>query len=142
MNFISRNYVRVIPLLIASIAWLIGYIYVYKLVEFGLCSVSNYNCSPLMDNFGFPSQEFSKWFLPTAIMAFFFPITFLRRWIVFLVPYLLVTAYVVNTESPDSLVGKENVALFFDIVLFAITIAWLLIHLFMERRKTKTKSTL
>ena len=140
MNFISRNYLRAIPLLVAVITWVVGYIYIYKLVEFGLCSVDSYTCSPLLSDIGHPMSEFSKWFFPTAIMMLFVPITFLKRWIIFLIPYLLITAYFVNTESRDSLVGKENIAMFFGIAMLVITLVWLVVHLFFARRNRKSVS--
>ena len=133
---------RIAPLIIAFGMYALGEMFRWKYSEFGLCdgySTSHkYSCDLFYTSIvGDPLLAISPWLLGVACVVLFFPKILYKRWLIFAAFYLLVAAYVVNTESWDSLVGKENVAMFFGIVMLVVTIIWLLVYLFISRRGSK-----
>jgi hypothetical protein len=141
MNFISRNYLRILPLLVAGVVWAVGYVYVYKLLQYGMCTPDGYECSKLMDNFGYPYRYLAYWYLPIAIVMLIVPMTFLKRWIVFAGIFFLLTIVIISTSKNDG--GgmfwgeKFYIGFFYGFLMMVITTIWLAIHLFISWRKTK-----
>lgn len=138
MNFISRNYLRVVPLLIPLVIWEIARTYLLN-VDAGaaLCDVHNgYNC---MIAIGYPGREFATWILPASIVASFSPIKFLKRWIIFTLISVFISILLVNSSDEGMFNGKETSAAFLAATISVVTVLWLVTHLFISWRKSKVK---
>lgn len=137
MNLIFRNYLRAIPLLVAGTTSVVGYIYTY------LEPYRSYECDAFYGQMcaatlGHPAIQLSYWLIPIALLVMFSPRTFYKRWIRFAVIYFIAILYLVHVTRVTPYLGKETMATFFGIVMLTITIIWLLIHIFISSRKSKT----
>ena len=143
MNFIAKNYLRVLPLIVAGVVWLVGYIYIHEIIPLGLCSLKNFDCTPLVTHIGHPARQFAYWLIPTSLIVFFSPYRFLKRWLIFASIYLLITwISIANSNEGGGFNNSiEFVAWIFGIGLLAITILWLLIYAFFAWRRSKSTVT-
>ena len=144
INFIARNYLRVLPLIVASAVWTLGYIYIYKIQEYGICTARDtYDCWNIIDSLGFPAQQLGYWLLPVSLIALFSPYRFLKHWLIFASIYLLIT-WVAIANSEEG-VGFNNsiefVAGIFGIGLLTVTVIWLLIYGILAWRRSKKEKT-
>ena len=128
-----------LPLLVAGVVWILGYVYVYKIIAFGLCALKDFNCTPLATHIGHPALQLAHWLLPIALIVLFAPIRFLKRWLVFAGIYFVLSVYAISQTSVSPFLGKEGIAYYSGEFLLAITVVWLLVHLILSRRKS-TKS--
>lgn len=90
-----------------------------------------------MDAIGYPALQLAHWLIPTVLIVLFTPYVFLKRWLIFSGIFLLLSFYAISQTAAGPFYGKETIAGLLGILLLVITVIWLLIHLFISRRKKR-----
>ena len=127
-NFLKNCMWNVVPLAVAGIVWLVGYIYIY--IE----PLRSYNCAftawsiLCSDAVGFPARQLAYWYIPLGILMLFVSLTVLKRWAIFATLFFILSLIAIYFAPVSPFFGKETIAMLAGASLFIITAVWIAIY--------------
>jgi len=133
-----------LPLGISALVWATGYILRWHAWDTGICDSWIGRCAEIAQGaIGDPMIAYGQWLVASAVILLFARFETLKRWSIFATVYLIVTT-IVLAFSPVSSGGigfqeRLTAAHLFGIIFLVVTVAWVIIHTMIIRRRKATQ---
>ncbi len=140
MNTVKRYFLRILPLSLGVMMWAVGYAFkFYDPIAFSICD--DFYGKYCLDAVGLPLLAYSQWLMVAGIVLLFARYATLKRWAVFALFYLAITAVVLAYTGMSTGGIGFNERLFmshvFGVLFLVVTILWVIVHTIILRRRER-----